>query len=127
MNNKYLFLDDIRDPIHAYGYTNFGLFLTKEWDIVRDYDKFVDYINTNGLPDFIAFDHDLGEIHYGINLWDDHTNDTEKTGYDCAKFLINYCMDNNLKLPEFYVHSMNPVGKKNIIEILNNFKKHNEI
>ena len=116
MNNRYLFLDDIRDPIHAFGYTNFGLFVTKQWDIVRDYDQFVDYINKNGLPDFIAFDHDLGEKNYGIDFWDDHINDTEKTGYDCAKFLVDYCIDNNLKLPEFYVHSMNPIGKKNIIE-----------
>ena len=127
MNNRYLFLDDIRDPIHAYGYTNFGHFLTKEWDIVRNYDQFVDYIHKNGLPIFIAFDHDLAEIHYGINFWDDHANNTEKTGYDCAKYVIEYCMNNNLKLPEFYVHSMNPVGKKNITELLNNYKKYNEL
>ncbi|WP_350324738.1 cyclic-phosphate processing receiver domain-containing protein [Empedobacter falsenii] len=38
-----------------------------------DYDDFVNYINRNGLPDFISFDHDLG---------------LRKTGYDCAKFWL---------------------------------------
>lgn len=126
MNNKYLFLDDIRDPIHAFGYTNFGSFVTKEWDIVRNYDEFVDYIKINGLPFFIAFDHDLDEEHYS-NFWDEDSKSTEKNGLDCAKFLVHYCMENKLKLPEFYVHSMNPVGKDNIINYLNNYKKHYEI
>lgn len=312
MNNKYLFLDDVRDPIHAFGYTNFGPFVTKEWEIVRNYDEFVNYIKTNGLPYFIAFDHDLGELdseiwkniegydgiyeisdkgrvrnrnkimsqyknesgmyirlyknkksklhkvhrlvaktfienpenkktvnHIDGNRWNNklenlewatisenvkHSheylhrdysaygenhknsktitkynknmeyictygsvneagrqnkipftniakcargerntaggfiwryenkevdkfseiehilkekgdymkrffipNEIEKTGFDCAKFLVEYCMENNLKLPEFYVHSMNPVGKDNIVNYLNNFKKYYEI
>ena len=125
MNSKYLFLDDVRDPIHAFGYTNYGPFVTKQWDIVRNYDEFVNYIKTNGLPYFISFDHDLSEIHYS-DFWDENSEYTEKTGFDCAKFLVEYCIENNLKLPEFYVHSMNPVGKDNIINYLNNFKKHNE-
>jgi hypothetical protein len=125
MNSKYLFLDDVRDPIHAFGYTNYGPFVTKQWDIVRNYDQFVDYIKSNGLPYFIAFDHDLNEIHYS-DFWNENSEYTEKTGFDCAKFLVEYCIENNLKLPEFYVHSMNPVGKDNIINYLNNYKKHNE-
>jgi hypothetical protein len=35
-------------------------------------------------------------------------------------------MNNNLKLPEFYCHSMNPAGKENILTILTNFKKHQD-
>ena len=50
----------------------------------------------------------------------------EKTGYDCAKWLVDYCMDNGLKLPEFEVHSMNPAGGENIRMYLENFKKHQE-
>jgi hypothetical protein len=48
---------------------------------------------------------------------------SEKTGYDCAKWLVNFCMDNNLKLPEYYVHSMNPVGRRNILGYLDNYVK----
>ena len=45
----------------------------------------------------------------------------EKTGYDCAKWLVEYCLDNDLSLPKYQVHSMNPVGKKNILDYLSNF------
>jgi len=32
-------------------------------------------------------------------------------------------MDNNLVFPEYYVHSMNTEGKKNIIYYIENYKK----
>lgn len=74
---------------------------------VHNYEEFVRYISEKGLPDFISFDHDLGE---------------GKSGYDCAKFLVKYCMNNQSKLPEFTVHSQNPVGKENIERLLGNFR-----
>jgi hypothetical protein len=46
----------------------------------------------------------------------------EKTGYDSVKWLTDFCMDNNLELPRFLVHSQNPVGKENIEKFLENFK-----
>jgi hypothetical protein len=121
MKNKYLFLDDERDPINTYEYTRYVPFVSKEWDIVRSYDEFTQYIIQNGLPDFISFDHDLGYISQ--DYWDNNLNNNEKNGMDCAKFLIEYCIDNNNNLPQYYVHSMNPVGKRNIISILSNFSK----
>lgn len=92
---KNLFLDDLRMvPNNFIG--------------VKSYFEFTKFILQNGLPYFISFDHDLGE---------------EKTGYDCAKWLVDYCMDNKLQLPKFSVHSQNPVGKENIQILLNNFNK----
>ena len=41
---------------------------------------------------------------------------------ECAKWLIEYCLDNNKNLPEYYVHSANPVGAKNIKSLLDSFK-----
>ena len=90
-----LYLDDLR-PIPE-GYIG-----------VRSYKEFVTYIIDSGLPDFISFDHDLG---------------LQESGYDCAKWLVNFCLDNNLRLPKFDVHSQNPVGKENILSLLLNFKK----
>ena len=78
-----LYLDDLR-PI------------PQDFVGLRSYTEFVAYIEANNLPDFISFDHDLG---------------IEESGYDCAKWLVNYCLDHNLRLPEFEVHSQNPVGK----------------
>lgn len=128
-----LFLDDIRHPYDAFKYTNESMFLQLKWDIVRSYDEFVKYIEINGIPKLISFDHDLADTHYTPeHLWTDYDKSkqwqdqqihTEKTGYECAKWLIDYCMDNNICLPEYYCHSMNPVGKDNILSVLDNYKK----
>lgn len=119
LTKRLLFLDDIRYPVEAYHYTRQDIFLRKDWHIVRNYEQFVSRILEKGLPDMISFDHDLAEIHY---LQSGSGEYTEKTGYDCAKWLVEYCMDHHLDLPEFYCHSMNPVGKENIESLLKNFK-----
>ncbi|PIF44365.1 hypothetical protein CLU96_1329 [Chryseobacterium sp. 52] len=120
MTKRLLFLDDIRYPIEAYHYTRQDVFLRKDWHIVRNYEQFVNRILEKGLPEMISFDHDLADVH---DLKPNSEEYTEKTGYDCAKWLIEYCMDNYLDLPKFYCHSMNPVGKKNILSLLENFKQ----
>lgn len=48
----------------------------------------------------------------------------EKTGMDCAKWLVDFCIDNELILPDWYGHSMNPVGRENIDVYLRNYRKH---
>jgi hypothetical protein len=122
-----LFLDDIRMPyvvgdyIIPVSYRSF--YRLKEWVIVRSYKEFVDYILLNGLPELVSFDHDLADAHYDPQTWTESFQYTEETGYDCAKWLVKYCMDNKLKLPEYLVHSMNPVGAVNIQKYLDNFKK----
>jgi len=120
-----LFLDDIRDPKTSMFLNNKNIYPALDWVIVRSYDEFVSYINNNGMPKLISFDHDLADEHYGMN---DNTIEyqyyTEKTGYECAKWLINYCMDNNLYPPDYYVHSMNTVGALNIRYLIENYKKH---
>lgn len=94
-----LFLDDMR-PI-PFGYVG-----------VRTFVDFKNYILLHGLPSFISFDHDLG---------------LEESGFDCAKWLVDFCLDNEKQLPDFIVHSQNPVGKVNIECLLNNFKRyHND-
>ena len=65
----------------------------------------------------ISFDHDLADLQQYSQ------ESVEKTGYDCAKWLIEYCLDHSLNIPKFYCHSMNPVGKENIESLLKNFKK----
>lgn len=94
---KLLWLDDFRRPED---------FINGEYDItwVKNYEEFCKYINANGLPDIICFDHDLGE---------------EKSGYDCAKFVVTYCQAHQLDIPEFEIQSSNVVGKENIRGVLN--------
>ena len=50
-------------------------------------------------------------------------NEIEKTGYDCVKWLCNYCQDNNIKFPKYYIHSMNDVGALNMLSYINNYIK----
>jgi hypothetical protein len=121
MNKKYnIFLDDIRVPSDV----TWVSVPKKDYLIVRNYDLFVKTIKHKGIPDFISFDHDLADQHYGDGLKNDnikYDKYTEKTGYDCAKWLVNYCGENNLNLPEYMVHSLNPVGAKNILMYLNSY------
>lgn len=94
-----IWLDDFRVPDKA-----FNVCYNIIW--LKNYSDFCNYINTNGIPDHIAFDHDLGE---------------EKTGYDCAKYLVNYCASHNIDIPTFSIQSSNPVGRDNIKQLLNRY------
>jgi hypothetical protein len=90
-----IYLDDLRTPSD------------NSWFIIRNHHDFIHKISTSfNQIECISFDHDLGE---------------EKTGFDCAKYLIEYCMNNNLTPPQTYVHSANPVGRENIIYLINNY------
>jgi len=121
-----LFLDDIRDPKEAFSYTGFQDFLKDDWKIVRNYDQFIGFIGRNweyhkAFPSIIAFDHDLADEHYGAPST---AIFKEKTGMDCAKWLVDFCIDNELALPSWISHSMNPAGRDNINLFLQNFKRH---
>lgn len=127
----FLFLDDIREPEHAFEYTKQEMFLNQGWEVVRNFDEFKSHIEKNGLPNFISFDHDLADTHYTPEyLWTDYDKSKEwqeqlqkeKTGYECAVWLVDYCIDNNLQLPKYYCHSMNPVGKDKIVGLLRSFQ-----
>ena len=121
---KKLFLDDIREPKEVYSYIKADIYLLDYWVIVRNYDEFVNYIQKHGIPYMISFDHDLADINYNHQNNIDYDSYTEKTGYDCAKWLINYCLDNNLDLPTtILIHSMNIVGTENIKSLFNTYNK----
>jgi hypothetical protein len=113
-----LFLDDIRQPKDAcYLVINPAIYWEDDWQVVKNYPEFCSWIKRNGLPKIVSFDHDLADVHYEIdfNDWNDLTADqlgVEETGF---------------QLPEYYVHSANPVGRKNIQGYLDNAKKHLEL
>ena len=113
-----IYLDDVRTPVD------------ETWVVVRNYDEFVNKITYYGLENIetISLDHDLGdttmnEYHRNVkhNYKLDYNNIVEKTGYDCCKFLVNWSMDNNIPLPQIYVHSANPIGSVNIMGYINNY------
>ncbi|WP_143961346.1 cyclic-phosphate processing receiver domain-containing protein [Litoribacter populi] len=103
---KKLFLDDIRTVDMVY-----DRWMVGEFEVVRSYDAFVDYIRANGLPDFISFDNDLGEDENG-NLLPD--------GYAAAKWLV-YESGLDLRNLKYHVHSANPVAAEQIRGLLGNY------
>ncbi len=124
-----LFLDDVRQPgaCVQYMYGRIGnqskIYERLEWIIAKDYDHFTDIITNLGLPEKVSFDHDLAAIHYDAKTWSESFQYKEKTGYDCAKFLCDFCIENDQELPEIFVHSMNPVGTENIKKLINSYEK----
>lgn len=132
MKNKktiLLWLDDVRNPFENDGeWQVFAPIQAHECVWVKNYDEFVAWITDNGLPTGISFDHDLADEHLvHDNIWIDFYENgseivfQEKTGMDCAKWLIEYCLDNKKELPKFSSHSSNPCGRKNIEKLLINF------
>jgi hypothetical protein len=67
---------------------------------LKDADTAIRSLRT-GVVTCISLDHDLGE-------------ESEKTGYDVAKFIEEAAYKKTLAPLEVVVHSANPVGRKNI-------------
>jgi len=120
----WLYLDDVRTP------------LDEKWEVVTNYDEFVSHIKMNGLDSYevISLDHDLGETamkeYYNNakpNFQLDYNNIKEKTGMDCARWLISESMTSGIPLPQIYVHSANPIGSANIIGYINNYLKNQRL
>jgi hypothetical protein len=134
-----LWLDDYRcpfntpdEPAHPYLQMFCPEYVGKEDKIawVKSYDEFKAWIGDNGMPKWISFDHDLADEHYApesrygdYNTWASEQGFKEKTGMDCAKWLVDYCIDNNCELPLWAIHSANPSGVENIRNLLRNFLK----
>lgn len=133
MGKTLLWLDDYRDPFQD-NWLVFSPIVPSEVVWVKSYTEFTAWITENGLPDAICFDHDLGlpnQLKWRAKGKSKRASrrlakQEERTGYDCAKWLINYCMDNNKALPKYGIQSANPVGRDNIDGILKNYKKFTE-
>ncbi len=120
-----LFLDDYRQPeeLNAISQYKDPIYADNDdWVVVKSYDEFVKTIEEQGVPELVSFDHDLADMHYGITTFDYNTIE-EKTGYHCAKWLIDYCIEKKIPYPKYEVHSFNVVGSKNIEMLIQNFIK----
>lgn len=116
-----LWLDDIRNPLTYFNkkgkaaqsgafirnskfYTDIFSKYEPNFVWVKNLQEFTRYIESNGLPDLVSFDHDLGA---GL-----------EKGATCAKWLLQYCKNSKQQLPKCYAHSANPNGIKEINNIL---------
>ena len=118
-----IYLDDVRTPIAPI------------WEVVRNYDEFVDKITELGLENIkvISLDHDLGDTammewytNVAKNFTLNYDNITEKTGMDCTKWLVEQWM-NGAPICEVKVHSANAIGASNMMGYINNYKHVNRL
>lgn len=125
-----LFLDDERQPKNV----NWAYMPLVEWTIAKSYDDFVRIVSSLGLPARVSFDHDLDEEHYREYHWAHSEMNLKKgifqydkmkvkTGYHCVQWLVKYCQERGQSFPEYYVHTMNPIGKVNIIKYIEDYQK----
>ncbi len=123
-----IFLDDVRIPEDCSKYMHTRIqsankIYLEEWVIVRNYKEFCSII-TNNHPNIthISYDHDLADCFQlretlNIDEWFDVNGNREYTGLDCAKFMKDFYNEKQLKYPIMFVHSLNPVGTNNIINL----------
>lgn len=110
-----LYIDDERTPKTQ-----------RDFIVVRSCDEAIDLVKEYGLPHYVSFDHDLGRkmVHTKQYGWIPDGYQPAKSGYDFAKFLVEYMLDNELTtMFEWNVHSANPVGAKNINGLLESFRR----
>lgn len=129
-----LFLDDVRRPrevtwpiLCADGSRkymreifDFDNFLARR---VLNYFEFCEFIKYEGIPEVVFFDHDLAPEHYAACNSGSHQYGKKETGADCARWLVEHCLEQKRSLPLYYVHSMNPDGAQNIRSILETAKR----
>lgn len=124
MEKVRIYLDDIRTPLET------------DWVICRNYEEFVQKVSDTGLEniELISLDHDLGQTaireyfkNTSKNYIIDYNNIHEKTGYDCAKWIVNKSMEEDIDLPTITVHSANPVGSANMMGYINNYLKNKRL
>lgn len=90
-----MFIDDVRNPIE------------EDWVVVRSSNEALEYVQNNGMPSFISFDHDLGG---------------DDTTMVFLRKLVDLWNGDDLP-PDYKVHSANPVGSKNIVSFMESWKK----
>ena len=95
MKKYKMFIDDERNPPE------------KDYIVCRSTEEAISYIKKNGWPYHFSFDHDLGG------------NDTVM---EFLKKLYNI-WNEGITIPSYYVHSANPIGKKNIVSFMESWRK----
>ena len=103
-----IFLDDYRQPNK---YINMNLNRVYQAYDANEFYALVDklYKKYNRI-DEVWFDHDLGPVEKG-------------NGLDCAKYLVNFCIEHDMPLPQYHIQSANPVGSCNIDSYLKSYLK----
>lgn len=114
-----LWLDDVRDP-SEYAFYREGSPIIGGYDYtwVKTADEAIALLKTGAVV-YASLDHDLAFDHYMGN-YSFMGHNKEKTGYDVVKW-----MEDNNVWPEngTVVHSMNPVGRQRMQQVIDKHYK----
>ncbi|NDB36219.1 MAG: hypothetical protein EB023_12990 [Flavobacteriia bacterium] len=92
-----LYIDDIRFPPRD-----------RDWLVCRSSQEALDRVTAMGMPQFISFDHDLGE---------------DDTTMVFLRRLVNEVWDGVSLPPDYQIHSANPVGAENIRSFMDSWRR----
>ena len=104
MKKKGLYLDDLRDLPEKYA----------DWDIARTYDEAIRMLEAHEY-EAISLDHDLGCF--------EPITKREYTGYDVVYWLVEHKFAGGYVPTTYKVHSANPVGAKNMTDMIERYLK----
>lgn len=111
-----LFLDDERVPLDVTNFSQDPIYKELSWFVVRTAFSFKAAITEQGIPDVVSFDNDIQDFS--------GDEGAEITGYMLAHWLINYCIDHNLKFPRVVqAHSRNCVDQPKILGTFDNARR----
>ena len=107
-----LFLDDERDPDYLTDHGSWPEEDVKDFVVLRSTEQAKEYVKANGMPEYMALDHDLG-------------------GADTTMVFLNWLAhehwDGKSPVPGWSVHSSNPCGVKNIIAFMRTWEDSVEV
>ena len=92
-----LYLDDLRNPP-----------ADRDWLVCRSSQEALNRIMDIGMPSFVSFDHDLGE---------------DDTTMVFLRRLVNEVWDGKTAIPDYQIHSANPVGSLNIHSFMDSWRR----
>lgn len=94
-----LYLDDVRFPDATIVTDSFVALARSSPDAIA-------LVKLNGMPKIISFDHDLG-------------------GEDSSVIFLRWLIETfpNGPIPDYRIHSMNPIGSKNIDSLMKSWQK----
>ena len=98
MNTMFIWIDDLRRPPSTYDSQRTVWAKTYRGAVAL----LETFCNRENLRVILDLDHDLGQA---------------KSGYDVCKYVV----ENHLPLAGFRIHSMNPVGRDNMIQLMTHY------
>lgn len=123
-----VFIDDQLRPIDIFYKTNNPFYKVEQFITVKSFNEFKECVEEHfkkdgSYPGFISFDFLLTQVL--MKVTDDYSvyqNDDSYvlSGFECAQWIIDFVLKNNIPIPKYIIHDTNPTGRYKINKVFNN-------